>query len=295
MESLLSTALDDRESRWTRARNPDRLILQPRDREIMVGIYSYRLLTSEQVQKLFHFNSLRRVNSRLRKLYDHHYLDRSFLTTVRGSGKALYSLGPEGAGEIARELGLDIKAVRRKRKGISQLKELYLNHSLDLNRVRIDLCRAIQSQPELKLERWINDNDCEQTYRVIQSGREITRRFRPDGYFRFWYGKRLDSFFLELDRSTMSLGRFQNKVQTYLEFERLGFYQRRFGLKRFEVLVIVPSASRLNNLKEAVEEITDQFFWFTTLEQTAEDKVLGQVWQRAGNKGLYPLIDAEST
>jgi hypothetical protein len=147
----------------------------------------------------------------------------------------------------------------------------------------------------MRLETWINDFDCEQTYPVIESGKKIEKRFRPDGYFRFWYRNRLSSFFLELDRSTMSLSRFQKKVHAYLEFARLGFYEQRFGVKYFRVLVIAPSPQRLNNLKLAVEQVTNKAFWFTTLEQTAEDKVMGRIWQRAGHDGFYPLIGAESS
>jgi len=290
MDSSLSPALNEKKSRWMRTRNPGRLILQPRDCAILSEIYSYRLLTSEQVQRLFDFHCLRRVNSRLRRLYDHGYLSRSFLLTTRGSGKALYSLGLEGAGVIARELGLDLETIKRKTKGVSRLREFYLHHSLELNEVRINVCQAIRHQPELKLERWINDNDCEQTYRVIQRGQEITRRFRPDGYFRFLYRNRFHGFFLELDRSTMSSERFQNKAQIYLEFARLGFYERRFGLKNFRVLVIVPSVARLESLKQAVEKVTSGIFWFTTFGQTAAEKVLGQIWQRAGQSGLYSLL-----
>ena len=290
METILSRDLPEKKSRWDRQPNPGRLILQARDRQIIIGIYSYRLLSSDQVQGLFGFHCLRRVNSRLRQLYDHGYLSRSFLPTTRGSGKAVYTLGPKGTAIIAEESGQDLEVIKRKMKGVSQLKEFFLSHNLDLNRVRINLSQAILRQPGLKLETWINDYDCEQTYRVIERGQEITRRFRPDGYFRFWQDKRLHSYFVELDRSTMSSERFQNKVHTYLEFARLGFYERRFGVKSFRVLVIVPSVPRLNNLKRAVEEVTSGIFWFTTIEQTTREKVLCPIWQRAGQSGLYSLL-----
>jgi hypothetical protein len=294
VDSILSTSISNNKSRWSRTQNPDRLILQPRDREIMAGIYSFRFLTREQVQRLFAFNCVRRVNVRLRKLYDHHYLSRVFLSTTRGSGKAVYFLDPEGAAVVAGELGLDLGVIKNKTKGLSQLKDFFLHHGLELNEVRINLSQAIAYQPEMKLESWINDNDCEQTYKVVLNGKEIARRFRPDGYFRFWYQERLYSFFLELDRSTMTLGRFKQKVQTYLEFARLGFYRQRFGVKYFRVLVIAPSIQRLRNLKKAVEEITNKVFWFTTTSQVTENKAMGQIWQRAGHDGLFPLIDRKS-
>ncbi|MBW2063309.1 MAG: replication-relaxation family protein [Deltaproteobacteria bacterium] len=279
-----------RASKWERKKNPERLILQPRDRELIVTIYAFRFLTREQIQRLFGFNCIRRVNLRLRKLYDHQYLSRTFLPTIRGSAKALYYPGPKGVPIIAEELGKDPSLIKKKIKGISQLKEFFLAHALQLNEVRITFTQAIQKNPGISLERWINDNDCEQEYRINSSGKTIRKRFRPDGYFRFYYQGKVYSFFLELDRSTMTLGRFKRKVLTYLEFARLGYYRQRFGVKYFRVLVIAPTGERLSHLKEAVEEITDKIFWFTTFDQISVDKVFGPIWQRAGSQEFFPLI-----
>jgi DNA-binding PadR family transcriptional regulator len=266
------------------------MILQPRDRKIMAALHAFRMLSREQIASLFGFRSTRRVNSRLRKLYDHGYLSRSFQPTIRGSAKAIYYLGPKGAGVAARELGIELKAIRRQRKHTSELRELFLAHTMELNDVRISVSRAIRNHPETKLERWISDTDCAQEYRVASLGKDAVRRFRPDGYFRFWHQGKLHPFFLEHDRSTMTLGRFAGKVQMYLEFARLDYYRERFGVKHFQVLVIVPTRTRLKNLKQAVEKVIDQLFWFTTLEQVTQETVLGPIWQRAGAEGLFPLI-----
>ena len=256
----------------------------------MTTLFSYRFLTREQIQELFGFKSIRRVNSRLRKLYDHCYLSRSFLPTIRGSAKAIYFLGPQSALIISEQLGLDIGLVQRKIKSLSKVKEFFLNHAMELNDTRINICQAINNHPETKLETWINDNDCEQTYQVIVNGKEIIKKFRPDGYFRFWYQGKLTSFFLELDRSTMTLGRFKSKVRTYIEFSKLGFYQQRFGVKYFRVLVIAPSPNRILNLKNTVEQVTDRKFLFTTFNQVTSDNALSPIWHRVGHEGLFSII-----
>ena len=152
--------MSPRQSKWERKANPGRLILQPRDKEIMVALYAFRLLSREQIQSLFGFNCLRRGNARLRKLYDHQYLSRSFLPTIRGSSKAVYCLGPQGALVVGEELGLDPKAVRKSTKKISQLKELFLTHALELNDIRIAFSQAIQNHPEMSLERWLAEDEC---------------------------------------------------------------------------------------------------------------------------------------
>jgi hypothetical protein len=226
----------------------------------------------------------------LRKLYDHGYLSRSFLPTIRGSAKAIYYLGSKGAIVAARELGIDPQSIKRQRKHTSELRELFLSHAMELNDVRIAISKAIRNHPETKLERWISDTDCAQEYRVSSPDKNAVRRFRPDGYFRFWHRGKLHCFFLEHDRSTMTTGRFAAKVGMYLEFARLGYYRERFGVKHFQVLVIVPTRTRLENLKQAVETVIEELFWFTTFEQITQETVLGPIWQRAGAKGLFPLI-----
>jgi hypothetical protein len=109
-------------SKWKRKKNPDRLILQPRDRKIIVALYSFRILTREQIQRLFGLACTRRANNRLRKLYDHHYLSRKFLPTTKGSPKAIYYLGPEGVNVVAQELGIDPANIKKKVKETSRLK-----------------------------------------------------------------------------------------------------------------------------------------------------------------------------
>jgi len=227
---------------------------------------------------------------RLRKLYDHQYLSRAFLPTIRGSSKAIYFLGHKGIEVIAQELGIDPLLIQRKVKEIAQLKEIFLTHSLEINEVRINFSQAIQNHSRMSLESWINDNDCQQEYRFRYKGKEIIKKFRPDGYFRLLYEDRLYSFFLELDRSTMSQKRFKRKVQNYLEFAELGFYRERFGVQHFQVLVITLTLERLLNLKKSVEAVTDKFFWFTTLDQATVEKIFYSIWYKAGLDGLHPLI-----
>jgi hypothetical protein len=282
--------MENKASRWKRNKNPGRLILQQRDREIITSIYSFRIITRQQLQELFSFNSARRVNQRLRKLYDHKYLSRYFLPTIRGSAKAVYYLGPRGTAIVADELGIDLNLVNLERKSTSNLKELFLCHVLGLNDIRIAFYLGLDTHPEMALERWINDNDCHQQYRVAVSGKSVIKQFRPDGYFRIIYKGKLYSFFIEYDRSTMTVGRFAGKVHSYLDFHALGYYRKRFGVQYFRVLVVTKTRERLYNLKKAVEVNTDKLFWFTTINQITSNTVFSPIWQRVGKQKFYPLI-----
>ena len=282
--------MNARTSKWERKSNPPRLILQPRDKAIIMALYAFRYLTRQQLQRLFAWRCTRRINMRLRKLYDHHYVSRTFLPTLRGSGKAVYYLGRRGMPIAAGESDTDIAEVKSAAKHASRLKALFLTHSLEINSVRITMSQAICNNPQMSLETWLNETECEQEYAVRAAGKQIIRRFKPDAYFRVWYRQKLHSFFLELDRSTMSLDRFKTKTLSYLYFADSSLYARRFGVRYFRVLVVTLGPQRLSHLKSTVETVADKIFWFTTLERITADKAFGPIWQRAGRRGLFPLL-----
>ena len=88
----------------------------------------------------------------------------------------------------------------------------------------------------------------------------------------------------------MSLKRFQNKAKSYLEYAQLGYYRERFGVKYFRVLVISLTETRQDNLKRAVERITDKVFWFATLDRITAETEFSPIWKRAGQEGWFRLI-----
>jgi len=271
-----------RQSRFERLKKPSPIILQPRDREIMLCVHEFRFLTREQIQRLFDFNCVTRANIRLRKLYDHGYLSRHFLPTVRGSSRAVYFLGPKGMEIISEGLGLDISTLKLNRKGF---KDLFLNHQLALNEARIAITLTIKEKAQMSLDCWLNEDACLQEY-----GR---RRgiIRPDAYFRFFNNGRIYSFFLEVDRSTMSHSRFRLRIQSYLEYAQSGYYQARYGVRYFRVLIITITLERLFNLKRLIEGLTNKIFWFTTMDQIRSRNVFQSIWYRAGRDGLFPLVE----
>lgn len=284
----------NRKSKWQRVKNPQRLIIQERDKDIIMAVYDYRFLTREQIQRLFDFNCVSKANLRLRKLYDHNYLSRTFTPSSRGSLKAIYFLGGEGLKIITERLGRDPLEVKNNQKKVSRLKSLFLHHNLNLNEIRISFTKAIEKHPLMRIELWINDRDSLLEYYLSNAGVKTKRIFRPDGYFRFSYKDKLYSFFVELDQSTESHKKFKDKVKSYLDFARSGYYQKIFGVRYFRCLIIAPTAQRLANLKKTVEEVTDKVFWFTTLDKITGNDVLSPIWLRTGHNGLHSLIEAKS-
>jgi len=283
----------ERKNRWQRGKSPKPLILQPRDREIISAVYEFGFLVRDQIQRLFDFNCTTRVNIRLRKLFDHGYLLRKFMPTLLGSSKAIYFIGEKGIKLVSEVSGIDPLEIRKRQKSYFERKELFLNHDLLVNEMRINLYQAVDHHGSLKMDRWLSSVDCLLEYTVFdpKSNREFKKVFRPDGYFRYFYDNRLFGCFLEMDRSTMSNGRFQSKVKTYLEYARSGLYTQRYGLKFFRVLVVTETRKRLLNLKSATGALTDKIFWFTAVGNLVPDKILSRIWERPGREGTFSLLE----
>ncbi len=276
-----------RKNRFERSGDPGRLALQPRDELILVLVSELRLLSREQLQRLLGFPCVTRINIRLRKLYDHDYLSRFFLPSIKGSAKALYFLGPKGIEVLSKSLGLDPMGLENERKNISEGKDLFLNHQLCLNEFRMRFTLAIKDNSQIALERWLTEKDCS----IEIPSERGNRTLRPDGYICFSIQRRLYSFFLEVDCSTMSNGRIKSKVMAYLNYARSGLYKKDFGLEYFRVLFVTKTHARLLNLKSTIEKLTDKIFFLSTFDQLSCNPIQDRVWIRAGRRNLFSLLE----
>ncbi|OPY73628.1 MAG: hypothetical protein A4E62_00393 [Syntrophorhabdus sp. PtaU1.Bin002] len=282
-----------RESKWQRARNPRPIFLQERDQRIVSSVYEFGFLTRHQIQRLFDFNCVTRVNIRLRMLFDHSYLSRRFLPAIKGSSQALYFLGPQGVDLISQRIGIDPAIIKKKQRNYYERKELFLDHDLLLNDVRIGVYEALRKLPDTRLDQWVSYTDCLQEWnlRNPKTGCQSKAALRPDGYFRYFSGDKLFGCFLEVDRSTMSNSRFQSKVKLYLEYIRSGLYPSKYGLQFFRVLVVTETRQRLLNLKTATAQLTDRIFWFARADRLREGSLFDQIWERPGKPGTFSLLE----
>jgi hypothetical protein len=287
-----------RRSRTKRPRNPQRMTLTHRDKEILARVWQDRMLYTSQVERIF-FPSPQAANVRLRRLWENGYVERYFLPTLifHGSSEALYVLDRKGADIVSVQLGIERAKILQ---GMRYLKWktgtssflLTLDHTLATAEFRIAFQEAAMECPEMRYCGWIPERLCQEEYRHWNHTEgNVTGKFRPDGFSQYEYEGRLFSFFVEVDLATMSNKAFARKVQRYLDYSKSGRYQDRFGTPFFRVLVATVGSERLKNLKQTTEKLTDSIFWFTTLGQVNRKTFFRKVWQRAGKDGLHSLLD----
>ncbi len=270
-----------RRSPFQRANNP--MVLQERDKNIVVLCHDYHFLTREQIRLLSGFACRNRLSTRLRKLYDNAFLARRFLPVFRGGGEVIYFIGPRGIEVISEKYGIDAMITKQKRKQLLKIRNVFLPHYLAINEFRLALSLASRSNPGISLKSW-------KTQKEIPLCLE-ERKFYPDAYFVYGFRGKLYGIFLEIDRSTESNKRFAEKVDNYLKYGFDGHYQKQFGFQFFRVLVVCQSEARLENLKRLIEQKTDKMFWLAVQGDISPEKILTKIWQRPAKDSVFSLLE----
>lgn len=284
--------------RHIRRENPPGMVLQPRDIDIIEAVYRFRVLSQAQIATLF-FGSASTAQYRLEKLYDHRFLERRFLPVALGEGRSptLYILDRRGAETLRSERGYDEIRWFGTSKNLSAD---FLAHSIAVNDVMVLVSLACRRHG-YRLEQWQGENEVKADYDRVTvpsaAGRE-QMPVVPDSFLTILAYERRYPFFLELDRGTMTLARFKNKVRAYLAYYKSGAYEKRYGLRSIRLLTVVASrgqgggARRLQNLKTATEELTkERWFWFASLsELTASNVLTAPVWYQATEQDMRTLI-----
>ena len=269
--------------------------LTARDVLLLSLIWQYRVLRRDQIVSLL-FPSKNTANERLKRLYQHRFLQRRWLPVEygRGMSQALYLLDSRGADLLAQRFGFDRGEIHW-RSSHNKVSSPFLGHMLMINDVRIALTLAAKSAG-YRVERWLTQEEISASPdHVYLSGANGSRKVAviPDSYFCLHLGSRRAHFLIEADRATVSNKRWAQRVSAYLEYVRSGQYVRRYGAHCLRVLTVTTGIKRLANLKSTTEGAGGgAMFWFVTLGEATGTAVLRQpIWRVAGQEGVRPLVD----
>jgi hypothetical protein len=272
-----------RASRNQRKTDPEPLQLTERDLDVFETLYDYRWVTTEHLVPL-HYNSKDAAYKRLRRLYDHTYIKRE------PQGDALSMMNKDMLYRLDRR-GAEALQLHRQRatdwKTPHLPKSLFMQHLFEINTVRVAIDDHCRRHPDMfTLVRWLDDATLSADYAKVltATGSGLKRvPIRPDGYFQLQTPSGKSDCFLELDRGTMTIERFNDKLHGYLAYMTRGFPEQ-FGGKYFRILTVTLSATRADHLYQAASQITqDIYCWFTTLDQVSSATVLtAPIWQVTG-------------
>ncbi len=308
----LTTGKKNRLPRFRRSRSPPRMVVTPRDREILRAVYAYRVLTREQIERLLfrpengqdHLTKTSRCRKRLKLLYHHGFLDRLAMPIGPGewAWRPVYRLAPQGAAQVAQDLGLPRRAVTYWGQGYdrdhrpARASLLFLEHTLRTNDVRIAIT-MVAARAGYEVAEWQDDSELkrrEMKDYVHVKGRAVA--VVPDAHFVILRGDRQAHLLFELDRATMDRQRWKTKVLAYQSYLETGKYQRRYHARSLRILTVTTSCERLEGLRkvtvESVHPALAQRFWFTTFDEaTREDVLSSPIWSVGEEKEKRSLIE----
>jgi DNA-binding Lrp family transcriptional regulator len=289
-----------RSSRFNRVPNIHALCLTERDLEILRQVARHRFLDSRQISLLVG-GSTQQVLRRLQRLFHHGYLDRP-RAQVRyfsedGSRPMVYALASAGARAIA------VGGPRRPRYDNRNLKQLYMQHTLQVSDVMVAFTRASRDakSPRLLLEEDLApDKSPSKAFQwavTVKHGSESKRVGTfPDRIFALESPANHERvfYFVEADRATMPVFRrslnqssIWRKLLAYEATWSQKIHESRFGTKRFRVLFVTTSQERMDHLVAACSKLPrgHGLFLFTTVESMCgKSNVLTLPWRTGSNK-----------
>jgi len=277
-------ATGKRLSKFRRIENAVPHVLTDRDMAIVAAVAKYRLLSRSQIQRLFGFGAITRVNFRLQKLFHNGYLRRHYLPMLKGSSQAIYTLDTAGGPVAAERLGKEAKDFWRPK---TTLHPLFLVHQLTVNDVRIAFKLSARAHDDHQLLQWLPEEECYDRFFFGGHWRSLT----PDAFLRYRVGQQILSAFIEVDRGTMPNRRFRDKVERYFAYDVSRRYTELYKGQRFRVLVVAPSIARLTNLKATVAQVAQRYCWFTTRREVLQHGPFARIWQVVGREAEVPLFE----
>jgi len=300
-QSLDTETKSQRRSRFKRAPLPNSLTrVQQRDIEILEALYSYRFLTTSQIESLF-FNTKKRAERRLRKLYDAGLVDRIFRPVVVGSAEIIYVLSGYGVNLLSQETGVDREEINEARLKSQNQKSLFLDHFIDINQFRIALTLSCKTSNYAILF-WKYENELKN---VNEQGVLISDKVKdpenpsqkipvsPDAFFGLETSKGKAYFFVEIDRATMSNTRFKRKMIGYTRYWLDGAYLEKWGYKTFRTLTVT-TTNRLPRLLEVTGEIKEKqllpILYFTDSKNITHQALFSDIWKTPNDESLKSIV-----
>lgn len=293
--------------------------ITPRDLDILRVVFRYRFLNSFQIIKLIN-GSEKNIRNRLKGLFELELLDRpacqyDFYKPGGGSSPLVYALSIKGERLLLHQDGMLAGGRVSARKSNQPIGRPFLEHTLDVADFAVNLITDVQQQDNLDLI----DSDAliKRLPLETQSLRKPFKRTVPVLYksMRHQIGvdpdyafsladlkrKRRAHFFVEIDRGTMPVERYDLKqtsiLRKYLAYNALWkakMHNSHFGWKNFRVLFVTCDKIRAQHMRDCLYTHMglkgSPLFWFTDKLSLEADNTLAHKWSdgQGMKKSLLP-------
>ena len=278
-------------------------IITERDREILRSLDEYRLLTTEQVQRL-HFPSAQTTLRRLRRLETERLVARqrslalaTQAVTLTTRGAAVLRNGDDHAEAFRRAPGRPTRLPG----------EFFLRHTVAVNDFRIALKLDACLRHDVELLGVVADAERSAAGPAVQPRAVLAESVAfegergerlahvPDLAFGLRRDGRQALFLVEVDRGTEVIGDPKRGVGLFVRFYLRALVAGGFrglgarlggqaGFKGFRVLVVTTSRARVEAIRDRLgtlpvdPEVAKKFIWLTTSEAVHSGRLLEHEW-----------------
>lgn len=278
-------------------------IVTERDRSVLRSLAEYRLLTSEQIERL-HFRSAQTALRRMRRL------EAAGLVLRRRSDAVptqVITLTPLGKARLVGTAMPGVDATIERRRVAALPGTYFLRHQIEVNDFRIAVALSASKRPDVELLSVIADTDRTAVAPTVQPrallaetvalGGEPAERIThtPDLAFAMRRGERQAFFLVEVDRGTEVVGDPKRGIGRFVRFylralvsgsfdglrARLGLSE---GVRGFRVLVVTTSAARVQSIRERwgtlpmEHEMAKRFIWLSSGDALDASDLLEHGW-----------------
>lgn len=247
-------------------------VVQPRDLDLFRELGVMRVADREMVKIAAGFKSTTRVNERLLKLTRRGFLKRSLAPSDRGGMRAVYALTAVGAAQVDVTAGSFLTTGKVSRSA-------FLEHQLHTNEIYLQ-AKFGSYAPSQSFLRW----------RSFHQNLTAAIPLIPDGYFEIQTEQGIRSHFIEVDLGTESPKALAAKAERYLQLAATGVFHDLFKRSRFQVLLLTTGPRRQTSLRDAIAQVTDKLFWFSTFDQIRSLGLWAPSWQRPTSTELTSLF-----
>lgn len=268
------------------------LTLQPRDIKILRQVAKHRFMRSEHLHTLTEPAVSRRViQTRLKKLSSHRYLNRLYVPVVLDgthapvshSRQPIYTLTTRGL-RLLGEHDLVQKG------GVTRVAERpsvqFLAHHLVVTDCLVALKRASRNHYAVTLVSGNAENILRVQLHAYRREHSVPSAVVPDGVFTLRYEPSGETliFYLEVVRADVKGGnaRLSEKFRRYVELHRQGFFRQVYGHDRIRaVLFATTSAVRATHLAALAKRLAHgrQMFWFGAYQEKTTDGRLASLFR----------------
>ncbi|SRR6266571_5088377 len=275
------------------------------DHRYLEALFQYHYLTASQLTHLFYkMGMLTTVKARLKRLVDNKYLQAIRLPTTKAKSPYVYTLAAKGIAHLER-MGYELTKQYRPSKE-EEKSWLFLYHTLGINDFLLACLHLQQYVSGLKLETVLHDltlkhDPCLVTlHKKRQDGSEYTRVYHlvPDSWVHFILERGSKSYhkavWLELDRASVDVKPFKEKLRSILVYFKSKEYHKRFATKSLVVCFATTGGKqRVEQMRKWIREELSatkeppylaKMFYSTALPQTSSTD---------GQKTTYVPLDAQ--